>query len=108
MVVQARHNGIAPILGLPLPVNVRAARAADFAPPLEGYDRFTKKLDALLKALVSHAGEGEAALIDLHRPFLSDTGQVQSDLFLPDGLHPNRDGHLTLAAAIREGFRGQF
>ena len=33
MIVQARHYGIAPVIGLPIPVNVTAARANDFSPP---------------------------------------------------------------------------
>jgi len=108
MVVQARHHGITPILGLPLPVNVPAARAADFSPPLEGYDRFKKKMEALLEALVSHAVESEVALIDLHRPFLSDKQRIREDLFLPDGLHPNPSGHRTVASTICDSFRQWF
>jgi PAS domain S-box-containing protein len=41
MVVQARHHGIAPVIGVPLPVDVTAARASDFLPPWGGYARFT-------------------------------------------------------------------
>lgn len=108
MVVQARHYGIAPVMGLPLPVNVPAARAADFSPPLGGYNRFAKKMDTLLEALVFHTTESEVPLIDLYRPFLSDNGQIRDALFLPDGLHPNPSGHRTVASTICDGFRKWF
>ncbi len=105
MVVQARHHGIAPVIGLPLPVNVPAAKAADFSPPLDGYDRLTDKLDALAEALIFHATESDVAVVDLHRPFLTDNRQVKTDLFLIDGLHPNANGHRTIAAEIAGRFR---
>ena len=105
MVVQARHHGIAPVIGLPLPVNVPAAKAADFSPPLDGYDRLTDKLEALAEALIFHATESDVAVVDLYRPFLTDNRQVKADLFLIDGLHPNANGHRTIAAEIADRFR---
>jgi len=108
MVFQARHHGIAPVIGLPLPINVAAARVADFSPPSEGYDRFVKKMDTLLEALVFHTTESGVALIDLHQPFLSGKGKIRDDLFLPDGLHPNPSGHQTVASTICDGFRKWF
>jgi lysophospholipase L1-like esterase len=105
MVVQARHHGIAPIIGLPLPVNVAAAKAADFSPPLEGYDRFSQKLEALAEALIFHAAESEVAVVDLYRPFMEDGHKVRSTLYLPDGLHPNRTGHQIIAQELLTAFR---
>jgi len=105
MVVQARHHGIAPVIGLPLPVNVAAAKAGDFSPPQGGYGRFTEKLEALVKELIRHAAESEVAGIDLHRPFLEGNRQVRADLFLPDGLHPNKAGHLVIAKEITSIFK---
>ncbi len=108
MVVQARHHGITPAICLPLPVNTRLARQNDFSPPWRGYDRFTEEMDRLIEKIAIHAAESEAALIDLHRPFVSADGNVRFDLFLPDGLHPNRDGHRNIAAAIGNGFHLHF
>ena len=105
MVVQARHHGIAPAIGLPLPVNVAAAEVGNFSPPQGGYGRFTEKLEALVKELDCHATESEVASIDLHRPFLEGNRQVRADLFLPDGLHPNKAGHFAIAKEIASIFR---
>lgn len=108
MVVQARHLNIAPVIGMPLPVNVSAAKSADFSPPMDGYDRFIEKLEALVEALIVHAAENEVALVDLHGPFLNDQRITKEDLFLPDGLHPNRAGHQVIADAVVAAFRKDF
>ncbi len=108
MVVQTRHHGITPIIGLPLPVHVAAAKAADFSPPLGGYDRLAQKLEALAEALIFHATESEVVSIDLYRSFLLDGNQVDKTLFLPDGLHPNRPGQQLIATAIASGFVSHF
>lgn len=108
MVVQARHHGIAPVIGLPLPVNLAAAKAADFSPPLDGYHRLSQKLEALTEALIFHATESEVAVVDLYRPFLEDARKVRSTLFLPDGLHPNRTGHQVIAQELLTVFRQTF
>ena len=108
MVVQARHIKIAPVIGIPLPVNVSAAKAADFSPPMDGYDRFIEKLEALVESLIVHAAENEVALVDLHGLFLTDQRIIKEDLFLPDGLHPNRAGHQVIADAVVAAFRKDF
>ena len=105
IIVQARHHGMAPVIGLPLPVNVTAARANDFSPPQGGYDRFTEKMEAMVKDLIRHATESEVAVVDLHHPFFEKNRRIRTDLLLPDGLHPNRAGHRTIARAITSVFR---
>ncbi len=105
MVVQARHHAITPVIGLPLPVNVATAKAADFSPPLDGYHRLSKKLEALTEALIFHATESEVAVVDLYRPFMEDAHKVRSTFFLPDGLHPNRTGHQVIAQELLTVFR---
>lgn len=108
MIVQARHHGIAPVIGLPLPVNIPAARANEFSPPWGGYARFAARLEELLDALIRHATESEVVIVDLHHPFMDARQQVRADLFLPDGLHPNKVGHLTIANAISTAFQQHF
>lgn len=108
IVVQARHHGIAPVIGLPLPVDADAARRNDFSPPWEGYEKLVEKMDELVEKLILHAKDSEVAVIDLHGPFLIDRRVARQDLFLPDGLHPNRTGHLCISRAIVSGFREQF
>lgn len=108
MAVQARHLGIAPLIGLPLPVDVAAASAADFDPPLEGYARFNEKMKALVEALIVHARASEVAVVDLYHPFLTEPRMIRSDLFLPDGLHPNLAGHRAIADAVVHAFNHGF
>jgi lysophospholipase L1-like esterase len=105
IVVQARHHGIAPIIGLPIPVNVPAAQTNDFSPPQGGYDRLTVQMAALVEELTRHAAASEVTAVDLYHSFFSDNQDVRADLFLPDGLHPNRAGHLAIAQAIALSFR---
>jgi lysophospholipase L1-like esterase len=105
MIVQARHHGIAPVIGLPIPVNVTAARANDISPPQGGYDRLNKKMAAMVEELIRHATASEVSAIDLYHPFLTENRQVRTDLFLPDGLHPNKAGHRAIARAIASAFR---
>jgi lysophospholipase L1-like esterase len=108
MVVQARRHRIAPVIGLPLPIDVDAARQYEFSPPWGGYDRFTGQMDRLIEKTGHCAAESEVSLVDLHRPFLSGDGKVRSDMFLPDGLHPNRAGQRMVANAIERTFSSDF
>jgi lysophospholipase L1-like esterase len=108
MIVQARRHGIAPVLALPLPVHTEAADKNEFSPPRDGYDRFVEEMKRLIKGIEACAEESEVVAIDLHRPFLSEGGRVREELFLPDGLHPNREGHRIIATAVCKTFREHF
>jgi len=59
----------------------------------------------MVKDLIRHATKSEVTVVDLHHPFLEENRQVRTDLFLPDGLHPNKVGHRTIAKAITSAFR---
>ena len=108
MIFQARHHGIAPVLALPPPVHTRLAGGNDFSPPWNGYDGFTQQMQQLVEAIARYAAESDVALVDLYRPFATPTGELETDLFLPDGLHPNREGHQTMATAIVQTFCRDF
>ena len=60
----------------------------------------TEKIEVLIGELTRHATESEVVIVDLHRRFLKHRRQVRPDLFLPDGLHPNQAGHLTIAQGV--------
>jgi len=108
MVFQARHHDITPVIGLPLPVHIQVARQNEFSPPWDGYERFEEEMGRLIETIDRHATESEVALIDLHQPFASGSGEARGDLFLPDGLHPNRAGHMTIAETVIAGFQRYF
>ena len=54
----------APANGLTLTVNITAARGNNFASPSGGYDRFANKMEKMVKDLIRHITESEAALGD--------------------------------------------
>lgn len=108
MAFQARHHGIAPIIGLPLPVNISTARTNDFPPPMGGYEQFETRMEQLIEALNRHATESEVPVVDLNRPFFESNGSIRDNLFLADGLHPNTAGQQMIAVEITSVFRQHF
>ncbi len=94
---QAQHHGIAPILGMPVPLYMAALERQDFAPPVSGYLKCQEKLDRLVKVMMDSARKCELMAIDFYHPFFDQNGEVRGDLFLADGLHPNRRGHVLMA-----------
>ena len=108
IVCQARYHDITPIIGLPLPVDLVAARQQDFAAPLSGYDRFEEKLHLLIEKLTEAAGNSEVPVIDFYSDFCSENGQADRLLYLEDGLHPNRAGHAKMSNQVIETMHGEF
>ena len=108
MVVQARHHDVTPIIGTPLPVHTAAAAANDFSPPWEGYERLGEKMEDLCTRLHRQGAESDVPVVDLQRPFLDGRRRPRTDLFLPDGLHPTRDGHVCIADAVAGKCREHF
>ena len=55
-----------------------------------------------------HASESEVPLIDLQQSFLKPDQSIRTELFLPDGLHPNLTGQTIMARTIGTQFRQYF
>ena len=108
IVFQARHHGIAPMIGMPPPVAVAVAETNDFSPPWGGYECFTDRLTEFCKALGTRATESEVPFVDLYKPFLTADREANNDLFLPDGLHPNRTGQDLIAKTVADGLHIHF
>ena len=100
MACQARFHGIAPVVGLPPPLDTVLARSREMFRPLSGWDVCCRKLAQLVAAVRSAAHSCAIACVDLHRPFLTPEGAVRSELFLENGLHPNPEGHRVMAEAV--------
>jgi acyl-CoA thioesterase I len=108
IVCQARYHDITPIIGIPLPIDLCAAQKQDYAPPLKGYKQFNEKLKYLVNILADMAASNEVPIVHGHRVFCSEGGEIFQDLYLPDGLHPNRHGHRKLALQVIEMMRQEF
>lgn len=108
MSFQARYHHITPVIGLPLPIDVKSAQKAGFSPPPQGYSRFGEMLTDLVGKLKTNAADSEIPVVDLHQPFLKDDQTADSTMFLDDGLHPNRRGHQLIADNIVRSFKEIF
>jgi acyl-CoA thioesterase-1 len=102
MASQARYHQIAPLIGTPLPLYMGAVAKQEFLAFLSGYQRCLDKLSRLVEALLEAAKASDIATIDYHHLFQDAGGQVLGNLYLPDGLHPNRLGHRRMATKTVE------
>jgi len=65
-------------------------------------------LEGLVDALAASAGESDITILDVYHLFLNDKGDVQGECFLEDGLHPNKKGHLLMAAQAAQLLKSTF
>lgn len=108
MTCQAEYHKIAPVVGLPLPLYMDNIRQQKMMAPIGGWENCIRKLDHLVNALATSAKESDIAVLDFYHLFLNDNGEVQGQYFLEDGLHPNNDGHLLMAAAAAKYLKSTF
>jgi len=105
---QAEYHNIAPVVGLPLPFCLEKVRQQKMMAPIRGWENCIEKLTRLVEALAISAGESDIACLDFYHLFLDDKGEVLGKYFLEDGLHPNKDGHLLMAAKAAELLKSTF
>ena len=108
MTCQAEYHNIVPVVGLPLPLYMENVRQQKMMAPIGGWENCVQKLGRLVEALTTSATESEIAAVDFYRPFLDDTGEVRGEYFLEDGLHPNKDGHLSMASEVARLLKSTF
>ena len=108
MTCQAEYHKIVPVVGLPLPLYMENVRKQPMMAPIGGWETCVQKLNRLVEALATSASESEIATVDFYRPFLDDTGEVRGEYFLEDGLHPNKDGHLSMAGEVSRLLKSTF
>jgi lysophospholipase L1-like esterase len=97
MACQAQHHQIVPVIGLPLPVVLDAARRQNMLEPIGGFKKCVAKLSKLVKALRNAADKSEIACLNFYRAFFDQQGNLLENLFFDDGLHPSIDGHRRMA-----------
>ena len=105
---QAEYHNIAPVVGLPLPFCMEKVRQQKMMAPIRGWENCIEKLARLVEALATSAGESDIACLDFYHLFLDDKGAVLEKYFLEDGLHPNKDGHLLMAATAAKFLKSIF
>ncbi len=105
---QAEYHNIAPVVGLPLPFCMEKVRQQKMMAPIRGWENCIEKLARLVEALATSAGESDIACLDFYHLFLDDKGAVLEKYFLEDGLHPNKDGHLLMAATAAKFLKSTF
>ena len=108
MTSQAEFHNIAPVVALPLPLYIENIRQQKMMAPIGGWENCIRKLARLVEALAASAGESDIACLDFYHLFLDDKGEVQGENLLEDGLHPNKDGHLLMAAKAAELLKSTF
>lgn len=95
---QLSAAGYRPLVGIPLPVSVKDAPKkwadlADFAASARALEDYCLWLKAFCKAF-------DIPVVDFRQDYVNQ-GAVRRDL-LPDGLHPNAEGHQLMAARLLE------
>ena len=108
MAYQARHHGIAPVFGLPIPIDMEQAKLQPWNPPESGYARLLDNVQALGQKLTTAARESEIPVLDFYHLFADDSGTVSTALFLEDGVHPNGQGHRKMAVLAASEIRKLF
>jgi lysophospholipase L1-like esterase len=100
MCCQAQHHGIAPLLATPLPICCAPLEQSDMLPPPGGYNMLLASLASLAEEMRTAARHSDIPCIDFFRAFHGEDGQVRSEAFLEDGLHPNAEGHRRMADGV--------
>lgn len=93
MVCQAKYHGIAPVIGLPLPIWIEQAKVQEWESPIKGYEHLSARLNNLVEILKASADQWEVPVLDFYHLFLNSQGTVKTSLLLEDGLHAAKDGH---------------
>jgi acyl-CoA thioesterase-1 len=108
MACQAQHYNIVPVIGLPLPLFIEAARKQDMLEPAVGYEKCVAKLSELVKSLSANAAQADVVCLDFYHSFFDERGTVAGKYFFEDGLHPNKEGHRLMAEKTIQLLRTKF
>ena len=108
MTCQAEYHKIAPVVGLPLPLHMENIRQQKMMAPIGGWENCIQKLAQFIDALAASAKESDIAVLNFYHLFLDDNGEAQGQYFLEDGQHPNKDGHLLMAATAAKFLKSTF
>lgn len=96
---QLKAEGIAPLVGIPLPVDWVGA-PDKWEGVIDFRDSAAKMVEyqTWLRCFAKGAG---VATVDFYRDFLDENGHIRHELYL-DGVHPNWRGHEEMARRLKE------
>jgi len=97
MAYQAQYYDIVPLFGLPLPLDVNQAHEQYENEPEAGYEKLFSKIGRLNSRLKALAHADDITVINFYDLFLTKAGDVRTDCYLEDGVHPNQNGHQRMA-----------
>lgn len=101
MMRQLRYLGIHCTIGIPMPFDDADTNLTRFQYVNDG-PTYSGKLDEYCEELKAFLAEDEASFIDFRNSFKDGNGRILSDLFLPDGVHPNEKGHQLIHSLISD------
>lgn len=103
MMRQLRYRGIHCTVGIPTPFNDEKTTLTRFQ-YVQGAARYQEKLEAFCEELKAFLEEDEAEFIDFREAFRDGKGQIRSGWLLPDGVHPNEEGHEAMSRLVHEHY----
>ncbi|MEA2061104.1 MAG: GDSL-type esterase/lipase family protein [Thermodesulfobacteriota bacterium] len=108
MVYQIKYHGIAPVIGLPLPIWIEKARAQEWNPPDKGYEHLSSRINEFTEVLKTLADHWDVPVLDFHHLFLYKQGTVNTSLFLEDGVHAAKEGQRMMGIYAAERIKDVF
>lgn len=105
MTRQAEHNGMVPVIGLPIPIYPEGVDEA--WGPKSGFSRCQKKVAQYVKSLKAQAKADQFLYLDFYSLFVNNEGEIIEKYFL-DGIHPTEEGHRLMAELAAEKLKSLF
>jgi len=101
MMRQLRHMDIPYTIGIPIPFDYKLSTLTRFDYVDDG-PAFSKRIGEYCDELKMFLEYDQADFIDFRDFFRDGNGRIRSELFLPDGVHPNSHGHELVYGKILE------
>jgi len=89
-------------------VDLEKARQAGITPPMAGFEACSAEIRGFRDAVLASAKQSDIPVIDFYPLFTEPSGAVRGDLYLEDGLHPDKTGHRLMATEAIDLFRTEF
>lgn len=98
LVSQSRENGIEPIVGVPIPVDVENAQK--YWPDVDNFEEVSRLLKPYRKWLQDFGAAHKCRVIDFFSLFYDFKADMPKTQYYLDGLHPTVEGNRLMAEAV--------